>query len=132
MAKLAESERRQAEHDSEMQKVDEPEARRSSAAETMQAEAAKALRASHLQACAEACAKGYHRGCASPAPSVGSVASVGSSHLLVGGGNYSKFSGLLPDHMPPAPEPTSEMLRSSSSQALLCASIGARGGTLQV
>ena len=174
-AKLAEEERRQAEHESELQKVDELlkklDARRSSSlvaglterkqalhketarreqeqweaasqashtsqtpvqaaaqalqaaeamqAEAMQAEAAKALRASHLQACAEACAKGYHRGCASPAPSVGSVASVGSSHLLVGGGNYSKFSGLLPDHMPPAPEPTSEMLRSSSSQALL-------------
>ena len=93
-------------------------------AEAMQAEAAKAQRASHLQACAEACAKGYHRpsqrGRASPAPSVGSVGSVGSSHLLVGGGNYSKrFSGPLPDHMPPAPEPTPEMLRSSSSQALL-------------
>ena len=97
-------------------------------AEAMPAEAAKALRASHLQACAVACAKGYHRpsrggacaeqrGRASPAPSVGSV---GSSHLLVGGGNYSKrFSGPLPDHMPPAPEPTPEMLRSSSSQALL-------------
>ena len=48
------------------------------------------------------------------------MGSVGGSHLLVGGGNYSKrFSGPLPDHMPPAPEPTPEMLRSSSSQALL-------------
>ena len=186
-AKLAEVERRQAEHESELQKVDELlkqlDAKRSSKlvaglterkqalqeekerqeqeqweaasqashtsqtpaqaaaqalqaaeamqAEAMQAEAAKAQRASHLQACAEACAKGYHRpsrggacaeqrGRASPAPSVGSVGSVGSSHLLVGGGNYSKrFSGPLPDHMPPAPEPTPEMLRSSSSQALL-------------
>ena len=184
-AKIAEVERRQAEHESELQKVDELlkklDAKRSSdlvaglterkqalqeekerqeqeqweaasqashtsqtpaqaaaqalqaaeamqaeamQAEAMQAEAAKAQRASHLQACAEACAKGYHRpsqrGRASPAPSVGSVGSVGSSHLLVGGGNYSKrFSGPLPDHMPPAPEPTPEMLRSSSSQALL-------------
>ena len=169
-AKLAEVERRQAEHESELQKVDELlkklDAKRSSdlvaglterkqalqeekerqeqeqweaasqashtsqtpaqaaatalqaaeamQAEAMQAEAAKAQRASHLQACAEACAKGYHRpsrggacaeqrGRASPAPSVGSV---GSSHLLVGGGNYSKrFSGALPDHMPPETTP---------------------------
>jgi hypothetical protein len=109
MAKLAESERRQAEHDSEMQKVDEPEARRSSAAETMQAsEAARALRASHLQACAHrpsrAGAEQHSR--ASPAPSRGSRDSARRSLSLVEGGNYSKrFSGALPDHMPPETTP---------------------------
>ena len=112
-AKLAEAERRQAEHDCEVQKVDEPQTSQTpaqAAAQTLQAaeamheasEAARALRASYLQACAEACAEGSHR--SSRAPSAGSSAR--SSLSLVGGGNYSKrFSGVLPDHMPPEPTP---------------------------
>ena len=98
------------------------------AAEDARLQAARATRASHLQACAAACAEGSHRpsrpsstrpsGRASPAPSVGSMGSVDSSPSLAGGGNHSKrFRGPLPDHMPP--EPTPQMLRSSSSQALL-------------
>ena len=112
-ATLAEAERRQAEHESEVQKVDEPQASQiteQAAAQTLQAaeamheasEAARALRASYLQACAEACAEGSHR--SSRAPSAGSSAR--SSLSLVGGGNYStRFSGVLPDHMPPEPTP---------------------------
>ena len=124
-AKLAEAERRQAEHDCEVQKVDEPQTSQTpaqAAAQTLQAaeamheasEAARALRASYLQACAEACAEGSHR--PSRAPSAGSRArssagssarsSARSSLSLVGGGNYStRFSGVLPDHMPPEPTP---------------------------
>ena len=110
-ATLAEAERRQAEHESEVQKVDEPQASQipeQAAAQTLQAaeamheasEAARALRASYLQACAEACAEGSHR--SSRAPSAGSSA----RSSLVGGGNYStRFSGVLPDHMPPEPTP---------------------------
>ena len=110
-ATLAEAERRRAEHDSEVQKVDEPQTSRTTvqaAAQTLQAaeamheasEAARALRASYLQACAEACAEGSHR--SSRAPSAGSSA----RSSLVGGGNYStRFSGVLPDHMPPEPTP---------------------------
>ena len=96
---------------------------------------ARRAREAHLQACAEACAHGSHRparpgGRASPAPSVGSVGSVGSSPVLAGGGSHSKrFRGPLPDHMPPAPEPTSQMLRSSSSQALIRARRGNSGAT---
>jgi len=109
-ATLAEAERRQAEHESEVQKVDEPQIPEQAAAQTLQAaeamheasEAARALRASHLQACAEACAEGSHR--SSRAPSAGSSAR--SSLSLVGGGNYStRFSGVLPDHMPPESTP---------------------------
>ena len=110
-ATLAEAERRRAEHDSEVQKVDEPQTSQTpaqAAAETLQAaeamheasEAARVLRASYLQACAEACAEGSHR--PSRAPSAGSSA----RSSLVGGGNYStRFSGVLPDHMPPEPTP---------------------------
>ena len=110
-ATLAEAERRRAEHDSEVQRVDESQTLQTpaqAAAQTLQAaeamheasEAARALRASYLQACAEACAEGSHR--PSRAPSAGSSAR--GSLSLVGGGNYSKrFSGVLPDHMPPEP-----------------------------
>ena len=106
-ATLADAERRRAEHDSEVQRVDEPQTLQTpaqAAAQTLQAaeamheasEAARALRASYLQACAEACAEGSHR--SSRAPSAGSSA----RSSLVGGGNYStRFSGVLPDHMPP-------------------------------
>jgi len=96
---------------------------------------ARRAREAHLQACAEACAHGSHRparpgGRASPAPSVGSVGSVGSSPVLAGGGSHSKrFRGPLPDHMPPAPEPTPQMLRSNSSQALIRARRGNSGAT---
>ena len=112
-ATLAEAERRRAEHDSEVQRVDESQTLQTpaqAAAQTLQAaeamheasEAARALRASYLQACAEACAEGSHR--SSSAPSAGSSAR--SSLSLVGGGNYStRFSGVLPDHMPPESTP---------------------------
>ena len=103
----------EAEHDSEVQRVDEPQTLQTpaqAAAQTLQAaeamheasEAARVLRASYLQACAEACAEGSHR--SSRAPSAGSSAR--GSLSLVGGGNYSKrFSGVLPDHMPPESTP---------------------------
>ena len=91
--------------------MDEPQTSQTpaqAAAQTLQAaeamheasDAARALRASYLQACAEACAEGSHR--SSRAPSAGSSAR--SSLSLVGGGNSStRFSGVLPDHMPPEP-----------------------------
>ena len=105
-----------------------------STSETMQAsEAARALRASHPQTCAEACAKRSHRpSCAGAcAEQQGSALPAPNLSLDVEGGNYSKqfnvpahmppdttpqmraappasqpaarkrFSGLLPDHMPP-------------------------------
>ena len=119
-ATLAEVERRQVEHDSKVQKVDEPltsQTPAQAATQTLQAaeaiqtsEAARALRASQLQACAEACAEGSHR--PSSASSVGSSAR--SSLSLVEGGNYSKrFSGPLPDQMPPE---TTHQMRAAAAR----------------